>query len=108
MNFDTDIVLDEAAFNTAISDFADLSVKLQKLRSDIEAMLELLESGFDTPAGRKFVNSCKNNLLIPLDDQKAVLEHISETLQQSRQKYSAVFTAYSALQGAIQQARQTL
>ena len=102
--FNKDIVLDEEAFDAAVEDFAELGTQLRKLRVDIEAMLELLESGFDTPAGRKFVRSCKDNLLTPLDEQKAVLEHISETLRQSRRKYSTVFTAYASLQTSICQA----
>ena len=50
--FGEDIVLDEAAFTTAISDFAALGDQLQQLKNDIEDMLNILKSGFDTPAGR--------------------------------------------------------
>ena len=44
--FGEDIVLDEAAFNTAISDFAALGEQLQQLRIDIEDMLNILKAGF--------------------------------------------------------------
>lgn len=57
--FGEDIVLDEAAFNTAISDFAALGTQLQQLRTDIEDMLKDLAAGFNTPAGTKFIQSCK-------------------------------------------------
>lgn len=101
--FGQDIVLDQAAFDTAISDFAALSEQLQQLRNDIEQMLNILKAGFDTPAGRKFLSSCEKNLFQPLDAQKLVLEHISQTLSQSRQAYESVFREYEALQAAINQ-----
>lgn len=97
-----DIVLDDAAFDKAITDFADLAVQLQNLRGDIESLLEVLKSGFDTPAGRKFINSCENNLLQPLDRQKLVIDHISSTLTEVKGSYSTVFTEYGNLNAAIQ------
>ena len=101
--FGEDIVLDEAAFNTAIADFAALGQQLQQLREEIEEMLNILKAGFDTPAGAKFINSCEKNLFQPLDAQKLVLDHISESLQQSKQAYESVFREYEALQAAINQ-----
>ena len=101
--FDKDIVLDEAAFDTAILDFAGLSKQLENLRLEIEDMLNSLKAGFDTPAGVKFINSCEENLFKPLDAQKLVLEHISTTLSESKQKYESVFREYESLQTAIKQ-----
>ena len=96
-----DIVLDEEAFNKAVSDFSDLAGRLQKLRESVEEMLNIVKTGFDTPAGAKFINSCEGNLLRPLDDQKLVIEHISETLQTAKSKYASVFDAYRDLNTAI-------
>lgn len=101
--FGEDIVLDEAAFNTAISDFAALGEQLQQLRIDIEDMLNILKAGFDTPAGAKFISSCEKNLFQPLDAQKLVLDHISKSLSESKQAYESVFREYEALQTAINQ-----
>lgn len=101
--FGKDIVLDEAAFQTAIEEFAALSDQLQQLRNEVEDMLNALKAGFDTPAGRKFINSCEQNLYKPLDDQKLVLDHISTTLLESKQKYDSVFREYEALQAVINQ-----
>lgn len=102
-NFDRDIVLDEETFGKAIRDFAELDAKLRNLRNEIDRTLETLQTGFDTPAGRKFIRSCRNNLIKPLEVQGDVLQHISDTLQQSRQQYSTVFREYAALQSAIHQ-----
>ena len=102
--FNKDIVLDEEAFDSAVKDFEDLGVRLENLRKEIDQTLETLQTGFDTPAGRKFITSCRNNLIKPLEDQGAVLQHISNTLQQSRQEYSTVFREYAALQTTIHQA----
>ncbi|SFC28789.1 hypothetical protein [Ruminococcus albus] len=91
------LVLDEEAFDKGVEEFAELSTKISKLRKDIEDMLTTIESGFDTPAGHKFIDSCKNNLLEPLDKQEAVVKHISDTLKQCRQEYSSVFSEYNEL-----------
>lgn len=101
--FGEDIVLDQEAFDKAISDFAALGVQLNKLRSDIEEMLNELKAGFDTPAGAKLINSCEENLFKPLDDQKLVLDHISKSLSDSKRLYESVFNEYESLQAAINQ-----
>lgn len=102
LNISKDIVLDESAFDKAINDFSDLAVQLQSLRTDIEELLGMLKGGFDTPAGRKFISSCENNLLEPLDRQKLVIEHIYSTLNEVKGSYSTVFTEYGNLNTAIQ------
>ena len=101
--FSQDIVLDEAAFDTAISDFEALGRKLETLRADLDEMMTILKAGFDTPAGVKFINSCEEHLYRPLDDQKLVLNHISQTLRESKQAYESVFREYEALQATIKQ-----
>ena len=103
----SDIVLDEAAFEKAIADFASLSHQLEQLRSEIADMVSSLKSGFDTPAGNKFISACEANLFIPLDAQKLVLDHISTTLLESKQAYQTVFREYEALQIAINQVGQS-
>ena len=99
--FEKDILLDEDAFDTAVTEFAALSTRLQKLRGRLEEMVSILQTGFNTPAGRKFVKSCKNNLFDPMDDQKAVFEHIANTLWESKEAYSTVFTEYEEQNSAI-------
>ncbi len=99
--FGEDIILDEAAFDAAIRDFAALGLQLQQLREEIETMLTELKAGFDTPAGRKFLNSCEKNLFVPLDAQKLVLAHISASLLESKQAYESVFREYEALCSVI-------
>lgn len=98
-----DIVLDDEAFKSAISDFAALGEQLQKLRTDIEDMVNILKAGFNTPAGAKLIGSCEKNLFQPLDAQKLVLKHISESLSESNQAYASVFQEYEALQATIKQ-----
>lgn len=88
------IVLDEEAFAKAASDFEDLSQKINSLRKDIESMLDDLQRGFDSPAGRKFMDSCRNNLIKPMEEQKIVVDHISETLRKCTDAYRSVFDEY--------------
>jgi uncharacterized protein YukE len=88
------IVLDEEAFAKAASDFDDLSQKINSLRKDIESMLDDLQRGFDSPAGHKFMDSCRNNLIKPMEEQKIVVDHISETLRKCTDAYRSVFDEY--------------
>ncbi len=104
-NFNENIVLDEEAFETAKTDFEALGGQLQNLRNDIEAMLNTLKAGFDTPAGVKFINSCESNLFAPLDAQKLVIDHISGSLADSKNAYESVFREYESLQSAINQVK---
>ena len=103
--FGVDILLDESAFQTAISEFSALSTRLQNLKTSIESMLSTLKEGFNTPAGTKFINSCKNNLIKPLDDQKLVIAHISENLTAAKQAYASVFTEYQQVNTSINASR---
>ncbi|MCR5121424.1 MAG: DUF2974 domain-containing protein [Ruminococcus sp.] len=96
-----DIILDEEAFAKAASDFEDLADQIKQLRKDIEEQLEMLQHGFDTPAGHKFIDSCRNNLLRPLEEQQIVVEHISETLHKCINEYQSVFNEYSELTALI-------
>ncbi len=104
--FDTDIILDEDAFRTAVADFETLAGDLDKLRSRIDGMLQNLQEGFNTDAGRKFIASCKGNLLQPMEDQKAVIDHISDTLKEVQGTYQSVFEAYEKLNQTIQSYQQ--
>lgn len=99
--FNKDILLNDEAFDKAVEDFKALSVSLQELRGKVESMMKTLETGFNTPAGRKFIRSCQDNLFQPLDDQKLVLEHICESLESVKDTYAPVFTEYDELTKSI-------
>ncbi len=101
MNFKKDIILDDQAFDDAVREFNDLKEHLAKLRKDLEEMIEILEDGFNTPAGAKFINSVEANLFVPLDDQGKVINHIADSLNQAKTKYQSVFEEYEKLQKAI-------
>lgn len=99
--FGKDIVLDEEAFSKAINDFNNLQSEMNTLKQDIQQMLNEIKEGFNTPAGRKFIQSCEANLLKPMDDQIIVLQHISENLQTSNNEYRSVFEGYKQLNSKI-------
>lgn len=96
-----DILLDEAAFQTASGKLKVLSENLETLRRDIEDMLTELATGFATPAGRKFIRSCKGNLLQPMTDLSAVILHVSDNLDQARNMYQSVFDEFADLNNMI-------
>ena len=95
--FKKSIVLDEEAFATAADEFDELAGKIDSLYNDIEEMLSILENGFDTPAGHKFINACEKTLLEPLEKQRKVVEHVSENLRDARTMYQSVFDDYRDL-----------
>ena len=101
--FNEDIILDEAAFDKAVKDFDGLTTRLGDLSDRIDDMLELIATGLDTPAGRKFISSCQENLKKPMKDMKVVLGHIATSLKEAKTSYAVVFTEYDELNKMIDQ-----
>ncbi len=99
-----DIYLDEDAFQAAVDEYAKLTEDMKNLRQRISGLLDGLREGFDTPAGKAFFESCGSNLLQPLDDQLRVLQHVSDNLRNSKQKYQSVFDEYKLLKNAFDKA----
>lgn len=98
-----DILLDENAFDTAAGEMATLSKDMKALKTDIDNLLKELKTGFDTPAGEKFLKSCEDGLLKALEDQANVIEHVSENLKTARRSYQSVFEEYKNLNRMISQ-----
>ncbi|MDR1640959.1 MAG: hypothetical protein LBT59_14790 [Clostridiales bacterium] len=92
-----DILLDDSAFDTAVSEFRKLSDEMAKLKAEIEAALESLKKGFDTPAGEKFISTYRESLLKPLNEQATVLEHVSQVLNEAKTSYQSVFESYKTI-----------
>lgn len=99
--FNKDILLDNEAFIVAAGRLDELSKNMQELRKEISNLLEELKVGFDTPAGKKIYNSCRNNLLQPMDDQVRVISHVSENLLNAKNSYQSVFNEFEALNNII-------
>ncbi|RHQ57359.1 hypothetical protein DWY36_12885 [Firmicutes bacterium AF25-13AC] len=99
--FKKDIVLDEEAFQTAGNEFKTLSADMESLKAEVDEMLQLIKIGFDTPAGAKFIQSCQTTLIKPLEDQRLVITHISDTLTDAKKQYASVFQEYEQLNQSI-------
>ena len=99
--FAKDITLYQEAFKQAAENFSTLSSQMAQLEADIAKLLGDLASGFDTPAGRKFMQSCEDNLLKQLRDQADVIQHVSNNLSTARTQYETVFTEFKALNRSI-------
>lgn len=100
--FSKDIVLDQEAFAAAISSFNALTQDLESLRADINAQLEILAVGYNTTAGRKFIETCRGTILRILKEQYDIVEHVSANLQSANNEYEQVFTAYNAMNNKLQ------
>ena len=105
--FSKDIVIDDTAFETAAKDFEALGDRISALSVRIDDLLTALKAGFNTPAGATFIRSCENNLRQPIEDQKVVITHISETLRDVKQMYQSVFDEYRELNNMMQQHQQS-
>ncbi|MBR1481563.1 MAG: hypothetical protein IJ598_01200 [Ruminococcus sp.] len=93
----TQILIDEEEFAVAANSFRELSQEVRALHKDVSDMLNDLRTGFDTPAGRKFYNSCYAGLLLPLIEQVTVIEHIADNLTTAKNMYAPVFDEYRDL-----------
>ncbi len=101
--FSKNILLDSDKFRLASEQLTVLAEEMSALRKDISELLGELEKGFDTPAGRKFLKACRNSLLQPMEDQAAVMKHVSDNLSMARSKYESVFMEFQALNNTINQ-----
>lgn len=99
--FSDDMILDEEAFRKASNEFADLVTRMNQLRAEIDGMLNDLKHGFDTPAGHRFIHSCENALLTPMEQQALTIQHVSKMLSDCIDRYRDVFDEYRVLQSKI-------
>lgn len=88
------ILIDEEALKSASDELSGISQEMQQLKKDLLSLLDDLKTGFDTPAGRKFYNSCNTGLLTPIDQQAKVMAHIAENLELAKNMYQSVFDEY--------------
>lgn len=102
MDFSRDVIIDDDAFKNAVNEFSQLSGKLENLTNLINNILDELEDGFNTPAGRKFISKYKEVLLKPLKDQRLIIDHVSDNLKSAEQSYSSVFEEYKKLNQTIE------
>lgn len=101
---DVDVLLDESAFERAANRLDMLSHDMKELRQRVASLLEELQLGFDTPAGKVFFEACGSNLFQPMDYQILVITYVAENLRQARAEYQSVFTEYEALNNSIRNA----
>ncbi len=99
--FNKDVILDEEAFSNAAKRLKKLSESVQNFKKDVNKHLSDLEQGFDTPAGKKFIASCKSSLISPLNDQALVIESVADNLLLAKNSYQSVFNEYQALNNQI-------
>ena len=95
------IIVDTEAFAKAQRELAEVINKIDALKQDIENMLDTLHSGFDTPAGNKFIEVCKEALNDPLDKQKKAIGNISEKLDNAAKAYAEVFGKYDEVVNSL-------
>ena len=93
------IVIDEEVFDRNAAKLQELVEDIIKLRDDVIDMLDTLRDGFDTPAGRKFMGLCRDQVIEPLTAQKIVISQISDNLKAAKNGYQSVFEEYRQMSG---------
>ena len=91
------IVIDEEAFDRAVEEMKALEDDVRKLEKDVLEMMDLLREGFNTPAGRKFINACFSYVYNPVYMQRKVISQIYENLLTAKQGYRSIFADYKNL-----------
>lgn len=96
-----DIVLDEESFETASKDLAALSTRLEDFQTKMNGLLDDLQKGIDTPAGRKFIATCKGQLTKPINSQAKVINQVSTNLKMAQTSYETVFESFKSINEQI-------
>lgn len=92
-----DIIIDEEAFDRAATAFQELIDDIKALETNINDMLLQLSVGFNTPAGRKFMNAFRLYVIGPVVQQEIVIEQVCENLKIAKNGYQSVFDEYRQL-----------
>ncbi len=100
-NLKHDLIIDEEAFDKAINELQELVSDIFVLGNEVEDMLDTLQEGFNTPAGRKFMNACRYYVSAPIQMQKIVISHICSSLTAAKNGYVSVFEEYRQLRNSI-------
>lgn len=96
-----DIFLSDENLNKAGKTLDEISADAAAMKEEIDALLQQLSAGFDTPAGRKLVSSTEELLLGPMNDMALLLSHIAQTLRSAKNAYAPVFDEYRRLNSRI-------
>ena len=96
-----DIFLSDENLTKAGKTLDEISADAAAMKEEIDALLQQLSAGFDTPAGRKLVSSTGELLLGPMNDMALLLSHIAQTLRSAKTAYAPVFDEYRRLNSRI-------
>ena len=101
-----DLLINDEALRNAVNGYEQLERDVRALERDIIEMISSLNVGFNTPAGQKYIASCKQNLLKPVQDQAQVVAHLADSLRSAESAYRPVFQEYQQLQDIFKKAEQ--
>lgn len=96
-----DILLDDKALIDASSNINEVVKDMKSIQKSIDNMLKELHTGFQTPAGDKFIQACEKDLLKPMKTEISIMEKISENLKIANTQYQRVFEEFKNLNKLI-------
>lgn len=103
MALSKDIVLNDAALQTASEDMKELKTRTENLKQKLKKMYQNLTTALDTPAGKALEVTAEDVLIEPIDKMLLVIDHISDTLNEvkGRGYYKDVFIKFEELNESI-------
>jgi uncharacterized protein (UPF0335 family) len=100
------LIINDEALRAAVKGYEQLEKDVRALEEDIKETISILNVGFNTPAGQKYIAFCRQNLLKPVQDQATVVSHLADSLRAAENAYRPVFQEYQALQEIFKNAKQ--
>ncbi len=96
-NLKKNIVIDDEVFSRNAEQLQELINDVKTLVTNVNDMLLQLSIGYNTPAGRKLLNSCKMHIIVPLVEQELVISQVMKNLEIAKNGYQSVFEEYKQL-----------
>lgn len=87
------LMLNEEAMSTAQKQYADQAVRMKTLRDTLKTAVDDIRSGWQSNGGTEFFNKFDDEWYKNFNDYIAVIEHMSENMTNSNNKYQEVYTA---------------
>ena len=98
------LIINDEALRNAVAGYEQLERDVRALEKDIAEIISILNIGFNTPAGQKYIAFCRQNLLKPVQDQAKVVAHLANSLKSAESAYRPVFQEFQELQDIFKKA----
>ena len=85
------LIINEEAMETAKSGYDDCASRMRTLRDKLKTAVDDIREGWDSDAGKAFFKKFDEQWYKNFNDYIAVIEHMSENMTKSKNKYQPLF-----------------